>query len=294
MEIREVLIVVKRSALERISSKRELDTKDAPIESLETGDRLHKEALHAVRRALDERRIRYDVVQRAGLPRLRRIADSYDIVITIGGDGTLLRSSHTVMRTPMLGVNSSPANSVGMLCGASAESISPVLDKVIKGVMKPVMIQRVQATIKERPLCPPALNEILFAHRNPASTSRYILAYRGRREPQRSSGVWIATAAGSTAAIHSAGGRVLPIRSKKLQFVVRELYPLNNPACTPGGIINPDEHLEIQSTTIDGAVYVDGQPTEYHIPFGTSVFFSLSPHSLPLIGYNREQRKRFA
>lgn len=291
MDIREVLIIVKRSALARIVSKRELDFDEAPIESLRINARLHKETLQVVRKALNERGIRSDVVQRAGLPHLRRSADSYDLVITIGGDGTLLRSSHMVTRTPMLGVNSSPSNSVGMLCGATAESFPGVMDRISRGRIKPVMAQRIQATIKGKPFCPPALNDILFAHRIPASTSRYIAAYRGISEAQKSSGVWIATAAGSTAAVLSCGARALPIQSKKLQFVVRELYGFNNPSRIRHGIINPDEYLEIRSTTIDGAVYVDGQATEYHIPFGVSVFFSLSPNPIPLVGYNREQRE---
>ena len=64
------------------------------------------------------------------------------------------------------------------------------------------------------------LNEALFCHASPAATSRYILrvARADGAEPdvladeeQKSSGLWVGPAAGSTAAQRSAGGSVLPL-----------------------------------------------------------------------------------
>src|SRR5205814_102880 len=68
------------------------------------------------------------------------------------------------------------------------------------------------------------LNDMPFCHQSPAATARYIVEHRGVVEEQKSSGMWIGPAAGSTAAQHSAGGKVLPLTSADLQMVVREPY----------------------------------------------------------------------
>ena len=68
------------------------------------------------------------------------------------------------------------------------------------------------------------LNDILVCHHNPGAMSRYFLTVEGTREEQRSSGVWIATAAGSSGGLHSAGGKVLTQKSKEFQYRPRELY----------------------------------------------------------------------
>ena len=67
---------------------------------------------------------------------------------------------------------------------------------------------------------------MLFCHDCPASTTRYLLTFDGRTEDQISSGIWISTAAGSTSVIRSAGGKEMPPRSRRLQFAVREPFPL--------------------------------------------------------------------
>ena len=54
----------------------------------------------------------------------------------------------------------------------------------------------------------PILNDILFANLYPAAVTRYKIKYNGRQEVHKSSGVWISTATGSTAAISAAGGKV--------------------------------------------------------------------------------------
>ena len=89
--------------------------------------------------------------------------------------------------------------------------------------------------LNERLLHNRVLNEALFCHASPAATSRYMLRLlkgaAGTRaeqvvdeEEQKSSGLWVGPAAGSTAAQRSAGGAVLPLTSQKIQFVVREPY----------------------------------------------------------------------
>ena len=45
-------------------------------------------------------------------------ASDADLVVAVGGDGTLLAASHNVVDVPILGVNSAPGHSVGFFCAA--------------------------------------------------------------------------------------------------------------------------------------------------------------------------------
>ena len=87
----------------------------------------------------------------------------------------------------------------------------------------------------------------------------YTLDIGSVSEPQRSSGLWIATAAGSTAAICAAGGRNPPLRSRKLQYLVRE--PYNGGRCRyrlRKGIVGPETLLVVTSKTRRGRLFIDG------------------------------------
>ena len=86
--------------------------------------------------------------------------------------------------------------------------------------LHPTPVTRLAIDLEGRRL-QPALNDVLVAHVQPAATSRYRLTLGRRSEEHRSSGLWVATAAGSTAGIRSAGGRPMPLTSRRIQFRAR-------------------------------------------------------------------------
>ena len=125
------------------------------------------------------------------------------------------------------------------------------------GKVGEVFLARMQVTINDRLLPYYVLNDLLVAHANPAAMTSYILDIVSVSEPQRSSGLWIATAAGSTAAIRAAGGRILPLRSRKLQYLVRE--PYNGDRCRyrlHKGIIGSETLLTVTSRTRRGRLFI--------------------------------------
>jgi NAD+ kinase len=128
---------------------------------------------------------------------------------------------------------------------------------------------------------------VLYTHRNPAMTAKYFVSFRGRVEEQKSSGIWVGPAAGSTAAIHSAGGKRLPARSKLIQFVVREPYfPQDDHYVWNHGFVKPGEAVEVWNKMKDAALYVDGPRAVVPLDVGERVRFDLSPEPLTVLGFS--------
>jgi NAD+ kinase len=103
-----------------------------------------------------------------------------------------------------------------------------------------------------------------------------------------SSGVWIGPAAGSTAALRSAGGKVLPIGSQKLQFVVREPYRgVRNKYDVIKGLVSPGASLAITSRMTKGRIFLDGTQKVHSVRIGDRIELMLSDEPLTLLGLER-------
>jgi NAD+ kinase len=193
-----------------------------------------------------------------------------DAVITVGGDGTLLQASHDIADLPVLGVNSAPSFSVGYFATATPDTFPAHLRSMLSGTHPVVSLTRVRVHINDQPLPRYALNEVLFAHQSPAGTSRYRLTVEGASEAQRSSGLWVSTAAGSSAAIASAGGQRMPLAARALQVLVRE------PCHPQGGRLRllhafTEAPVRIVSEALTSAVYVDGPRRPAPVEMGDEV-----------------------
>ncbi len=279
-----VLVVCKRSLLDLLGG----EDGDASFQAMvdehevvrERHERAHTEneaTIAAVRDALEKAGCTFVVQERPLLNIMGE--DVYDLVVCVGGDGTFLSTAHSVQDIPMLGVNSSTTFSVGRYCGANIETFGSMLAGIIDGKYKPSRVYRLQVKINGKIAAPPVLNEVLFANKMPAGTSRYILTVGDRAERQKSSGIWVATATGSTAAIRSAGGSPMPAGMGELQYLIREPYP------QPGVEVRlrrgiHGETIRVESRMQDGFLFVDGPRAEVVVPWGAIVEFV--PGSYPL------------
>jgi len=293
-----VLVVEKRTALESYGksdpiARRLLGAKHPTVARIVPAHESHRATAEAVRGALRSLGVSAKYVQSAKdgerwFPRGR-----FDLVVTVGGDGTLLAASHHVdAATPILGINSAPRDSVGFFCAATRADARAAIERALAGKMRASMLSRMRVELRGRTVHDRVLNEALFCHACPAATSRYILELdrgRGRavREEQRSSGFWIGPAAGSTAAQRSAGGRVLPFGSRALQLVVREPY-------TPSGklrlekVLVPERgRLVVLCKMRDARVFLDGVHTEVRCGLGDELVFRRSEESLCVLGLAR-------
>ncbi|HKQ79744.1 MAG TPA: NAD(+)/NADH kinase [Blastocatellia bacterium] len=285
MQIDNCLVILKQTAMAQGGRAASFARKgDETAKRLLHADAEQKRTVDTVRRALKFRKIAFEESSLAKLnAALKRQLAAADLVISIGGDGTLLGASHYVRNGMMLGVNSAPGDSVGHFCVANRRNFVERLDAILNLKWRPVELARLQITLDGKPLPELALNDVLIAHYCPAATTRYLIEIGDHFEEHRSSGVWISTAAGSTAGIGSAGGRRMPLRSRHIQFLVRELY------YEPGleyeltrGLVPPDSGITIASKMPDGRLYIDGARSQYLFPFGARAHFEIAQENLKL------------
>ncbi len=223
----------------------------------------------------------FSVIEQVDLEGLDQVDfKGFDLVITIGGDGTLLATSHRLDdKTPVLGVRSSDA-SVGYLCASHQSTFEDILLEFLNQKLKTVSLQRIKAQITKASSCEvittsSALNDVLFANSNPSCTTRYEIRYQKQREMHRSSGVWVSTATGSTAAIRAAGSTPIDILSKDTLFRVREPYylPQNQLNIVSDRFSLKNQTLQIQNFCEEAILAIDGRHHQHTLHFGDHIDF---------------------
>lgn len=284
-----VALIVKRSAYDMAKDQpndalhRLLKSGDPTVAQVIMAHEEHVATVAEVKLALAE--------LKATVTRIRKRAEeiddgAYDLVVTVGGDGTMLRATHGVGATPILAINSAPSFSVGFFCGDLVEdSIEKTLRRALSPKLVRATLTRMQVALNGEVMHQRVLNDALFCHLSPAATSRYIVEYEGCVEEQKSSGFWIGPAAGSTAAQRSAGGKVMALSSKNLQCVVRELYtPLGIKHRLDKFMIKAGNMLTVRSKSRRMRLYLDGPDTVVKVGLGDVVTFTQSPEPLTLLG----------
>ena len=239
---------------------------------------IHEACLKHVEHVLEAQKLDLETCDRDKLkPEL--IGDR--LIITVGGDGTLLETSHYVKNNIIFGVNSNPASSVGSLCAADSDSFAQVLKDYFAGVLKPIAASRIQIELNGRILPILALNDILIANKNPAAMTRYWIEVGGGKVLHKNSGLWVSTACGSTGAAASTGGKVQKIEDERLQWICREPYFAKKPI--PGlltGFLNKHQQIKITSSTTDGALFIDGPHMQENFGEGCQLILSVSHSNL--------------
>ncbi len=268
---------------------------DPTVGRLRSSHEAHEETVRELDDALAA--IGADVVYRGG-PR-GRIPPRVDLVLTVGGDGTLLAASHQIgAGIALLGINSAPDHSVGFFCGGKKGTVRASLERALAGRLPKSELTRMRVELNGKVLHARVLNEALFCHASPAATSRYILRVTKAdgsfgEEDQRSSGMWIGPAAGSTAAQRSAGGKVLPLASRRIQYVVREPYrPGGGRLRFAVGLLDEDGRLTIRSKVRDAKVFLDGHRLVHTMTIGDVLGLRRSAETLTVLGLATKRRWR--
>src|SRR5215510_9154592 len=99
--------------------------------------RSHEEnqrTLEAVHTAFEAVGIPYDCLYRGELSSVA----GYDLLLSVGGDGTFLEVARYALDTPVLGVNSDPERSTAFFCAANRSTIRSHLEALLTGHMHEV------------------------------------------------------------------------------------------------------------------------------------------------------------
>jgi NAD+ kinase len=125
----------------------------------------------------------------------------------------------------------------------------------------------------------PVLNDFLYTHLNPAATTRYRLQWGDQKEDQLSSGIWMSTGVGSTAAIRTAGGEATSLQDSRFQFYVRELYsPPSRPCMLQTAFFTPEAaSFSIENYSERAILAFDGQHGKVDLRYGDRVRFLRGP-----------------
>ena len=296
MKLKRVLVIYKKSSFELYGKVRKdrrflklLKKPNSAALHLRKNHSTHSETMYRVREILKEMKIPAHFRYRA-----QRFSEkAYSLVLTVGGDGTFLEASHSISKVPILGLNSNPADSVGMLCGITIRDLRKTLERIESGTMPFREFVRLRIQLGKKKISTPVLNDILVAHKNPASMSRYVIGMRGRKEEQKSSGIWVAAPIGTTAGIRSAGGRVMSLREKGYQFRVREPYRAPGKSIKIlGSVMRSREILTVTSRMRAGKIFLDGPHEFYDFPIGECVRISTQAPKLKVFGFDERRRKK--
>ncbi|MDX9722043.1 MAG: NAD(+)/NADH kinase [Myxococcota bacterium] len=204
-----------------------------------------------------------------------------DLLVVVGGDGTVLHASHFALDLPVLAFNADPLSSTGFLCSTRAEQAEHALKQYLNGQLSVRTLHRMRLSIDHKIVPVPVLNDVLYTHECPAATSKYVIETQEESEIQQSSGIWVCTAAGSTAAMRSAGGELMPLDDQRLQFRVREAAPKDGlQPRLQHGFVHYHEKLRLVSKMLKGKVYLDGPHLALPIEIGHRLDIDAHPHPL--------------
>ena len=286
MGFNKILVFYKKSVLDMHHGSLPTVKNSSILRAINKAHADHYESLDLLIELLKETGLPYRLLQRGkSIPRIT----ANHLAISLGGDGTFIYASHHVDSGSIIGINSAPASSVGFYCRNSLYDrnfdLPHLIEDMNRGRLKPKKIQRLNILLNGKSIQVPVLNDILITENNPATTSRYQILLRGRQESQKSSGIWISTATGSTAAYQSAGGR--PFRQTdtkgKRQFgvKVRELYKEKSVRLI-GGLVKDGEPFAVTSAMANGRIYVDGGYLEKPFSLGDTVKVKFYRHPLKI------------
>jgi len=196
-------------------------------------------------------------VRRGRLVSERNLARSCDMLISLGGDGTILRMARLVapLGTPILGIN---LGKLGFLAEVSLEDVNACLTEILNGeylVVERMMLQGITSGSAKSYL---ALNDIVV---DKYGTSRvlnletyvdreYLATFTG-------DGVIFSTPTGSTAYALASGGPIVTPRNRSIT-----ISPICPHTLTARPVIVPDDsviRVKIASSPHKVHVTADGQ-----------------------------------
>jgi NAD kinase len=263
----------------------------------ELEDDAYRKATEIVRRSV-EVGLKVQLVDRGLIPTFTFLPR--DIVVTLGQDGLVANTAKYVGSQPIVAVNPDPERFDGILLPFLPEQAHAVIEKVAEQRyrVRPVTLAEATTGDGQRLL---AFNDLFIGAQSHVS-ARYRIKWKGKAEPQSSSGVLVGTGAGSTGWMSSVfnmaagvegltGERTMkpmyfPWEDRRLLFVVREPFvSRHSRADVVAGWIEAKQTLELESQMPSGGViFSDGIESDYvQFNSGTQVTVGAAAESAQLV-----------
>jgi NAD kinase len=260
-------------------------------------DEAYRQSADVVRRSI-ELGLKVQEIDRGLVPTFTFLPE--DLVVTLGQDGLVANTAKYVGKQPVIAVNPDPERFDGILLPFLPGQTGRALEEVISGKcrIRSVTLAEARLSDGQRLL---AFNDLFLGAETHVS-ARYRIRWAKAEEPQSSSGVLVATGAGSTGWISSvfnmasgvaalAGGHsVKPMRldweDLRLLFVVREPFiSRHSRANIVAGIVEQRQALELESLMPSGGViFSDGIEADFlHFNSGSSVIVRAAAETAQLV-----------
>ncbi len=193
-----------------------------------------------------------------------------DMVVAVGGDGTVLRTVQKVEQLPVLGVK---VGALGFLCEVAPDAWRDAIDRVISGRF--YLEYRTKLSLSHKGAAyPDVLNEALITTAKPSKILSLSVSKDGESLHRgRADGVMVSTTTGSTAYALSAGGPIIDSQVDVMQ--VNFICPLA--AGLRPMLLPPSSKVEIEVRT-EGShaiCVLDGQ-TSFDVEVGVPVVIERS------------------
>ncbi len=216
---------------------------------------------------------------------VKKSAVSGDVVIAIGGDGTILGTVREMKdEIKILGIH---RGTVGFLTEVGEEDASLAIERLVKGEYKTEERSRISARIGGTAL-PPALNEISIITATQARIIKIEVKIDGKPfGPFSADGVILSTPTGSTAYSLSAGGPILDPATKA--FALVPICPYN--FATHSLVVPDGSKIEVAVLEGSSVVTVDGQ-VRRSLGKGQRLFAEKSPVPARFIRMNEHFYKK--
>tara|TARA_X000001036_G_C20574682_1_gene764156 strand:+ start:338 stop:1207 length:870 start_codon:yes stop_codon:yes gene_type:complete len=218
-------------------------------------------------------------IKNLNIKKINKLNKAYDFVISIGGDGTILRSAKEIgeLSIPIIGLNK---GRLGFLANSPVEIIDSILKKIKKSDFKISDRTIIQVEFKKNVQY--ALNEITVSRKNTTSlitidtklNDQYLNTYWA-------DGLIISTPTGSTGYSLSCGGPIIMPDSKNL--VLTPIAPHNLNARPL--VISDEKKIEISINSREEEYFVSADSNIFSASVNSNIIISKAPHSLKMIEF---------
>ncbi len=215
---------------------------------------------------------------------LRRAAPELDLLITLGGDGTIVRAARAmaVMGVPILGVN---LGRLGFLAEVEPARAIEVLPALLAGryfVEERMMLRAELRRAGEIVLAAEAINDVVVARSRASRTVRIAVDVDGHYVmTQTADGVIVSTPTGSTAYCLAAGG---PIVAPDLDSMI--ITPIAAHLSLARAVVIPARrqlNLKLLNS-VDAMLTVDGQ-FDFDLQADDEISHTMSDHKAKFVRF---------